>query len=64
MHGFTKILYGRLAVVVLDIFACAFKVTRYTFNEQVKKSHNFYAIYRILTKTSIQEENIQLIKNQ
>ena len=40
------------------------KVTRYTYKEQVKKSQNFYSIYRILTKTSIQEENIQLIKNQ
>ena len=35
---------------------------RYNFKEQVKKSHNFYTIYRIVTKTSIQEENIQLIK--
>ena len=26
------------------------KVTRYTFKEQVKKSHNFYSIYRTLRK--------------
>ena len=32
--------------------------------ESPYSDHNFFPIYRILTETSIEEENIQLNKNQ